>query len=59
MADERHPRPRIGKTAKDKKRGVLLQNTHNKDVRSEYYRYSVGEFPSWTCNGKKTRALRK
>ena len=49
-----HPRPRVGKTAKDRERGVQQQNYENKASRRAWDK-DGGVFPASTCNGKKNR----
>lgn len=53
-------KPRLGKTKRDRERGVLQQNESNKAIRREWERSRSSNkhavpFPYHTCNGKKNR----
>ena len=48
---------RTGKTQRDKSLGNKAQNRMNVQARGDWSR-DGGSFPSGTCNGKKTQALR-
>lgn len=55
-----------GKTRKDKIAGAAAQNAANKEERAEWVRTTAGlanwkgnpKFPTHTCNGRKTQALK-
>jgi len=51
-----HPRPRIGKTAKDRKSGATERRLSNRSARTIWQQTypSIG-FPRESCNGKKNR----
>lgn len=57
----RHHHPRIGKTGRDKANNQHGRNRANKDARVAWQkdRNPKAEFPLGSCNGKKTRALRR
>ena len=50
-------RVRLGKTYRDRASGAFAQNRANVHARGDWSR-DGGEFPSGTCNGKRTQALR-
>lgn len=52
---------RKGKTSRDRANGAFQQNAQNKAARAAWCQSSnrtQAGFPSHTCNGKKSRALR-
>lgn len=49
---------RFGKTRRDREAGNQQQNHQNKIARARWSRGDDEVFPSGTCNGKKSRALR-
>ena len=54
-----HPRPRIGKTAKDRASGASQRNHENKLARVEFDQQTRSHpvaFPKHACNGKKNRS---
>lgn len=53
-----HPRPRIGKTRKDRANGAAAKNQQNKDMRVSWQGDSKRDgknFPYSACNGKRNR----
>jgi hypothetical protein len=51
-----HPRPRLGKTKKDRANGAAGKNQQNKDMRASWQQDSKGsKFPVSACNGKRNR----
>jgi hypothetical protein len=53
-----HPRPRKGKTLKDKRNGAKAKNEENKGLRGDWRnqgngKRSLQDFPYSTCNGKR------
>ena len=51
-----------GKTKRDRASGAHERNASNKSERADWCndsKASAGNFPLHTCNGKRTRALRK
>lgn len=60
VKDENHPRPRVGKTAKDKASGAAARNASNKVTRASWMndsKRSAANFPYNTCNGKRNRTV--
>jgi len=54
MANE-HPRPRQGKTAKDRASGASARSSSNKSARVTWQHDAKTAFPTTSCNGKKNR----
>ncbi len=54
MANE-HPRPRKGKTAKDRASGASARNEGNKSARVAWQHDNKASFPIVSCNGKKNK----
>ena len=58
-------RVRHGKTAKDRADGATKRNHDNKEVRAAWVKENASKstgvtpFPWHTCNGQKTRAMRR
>ena len=54
--DVRHPRPRVGKTKKDKARNAANTAYQNREARASWQN-NGGPFPYANCNGKRNRHL--
>lgn len=59
-AQKAHPRPRVGKTQKDRESGATARRLDNRSTRVEWEQEAQGKrskvpFPQQVCNGKKNR----
>lgn len=52
----RHPRPRVGKTKKDKENNAHRTAMSNREARANWQN-NGGDFPYAHCNGKRNRAV--